>query len=414
MSGVAQGGDAVVIALGDSPAFPVARNLWLLHGAMAAHFAAGLMATTVGPVIFVAMSGRPELAGVPPATFVVASAFAAQGGGYAMDRLGRIPVLATAFVLGALGFAGAALAVRLNAPAFLIASFSLQGAATGIVMLTRLAAADMRPPSLQPRAVALVLSGSIPGAIAAAVTFPRMGFGGAGPWNVGAGVMLLGAVLVLGVRPDPKSIAGALARGAGDRAGSGRPTAGPGAPAESARREIAVTLLAWLGCHSSKIALVPLAGVVVIRAGHSPDDAFAVVAAHMVGMFLLVLLVGEIVRRIGPARALQAGLALTVASVAALAAARSIVALAAAYSILGLGWSIANIAATANLARLTPPATRGRLLGLADFAGNGVGAALALGAGYALSRVSVATVALATAVLVAGLAAAHAISRRHA
>ncbi len=305
MSGLARGGETLGFAGGET-ASPVARNLWLLHGAVAAHFAAGLMGTTIGPVLFVTMTGRPELAGVAPATFIVAGAVAAQVGGFLMDRLGRIPVLFAGFLVGALGFAGAAIAIRQDTPAILVSSFALQGAATGVVMLARLAAADMRPPELQPRAVATVLSGAIPGAIAAAVVFPLMDRMGAWPWIVGACVMLLGALIVLGVRPEPKLIAEALVRVGGGRQApmwqsqvDTRTTPVGG--------EIGATLLGWLGCHAPKMALVPLAGMIAIRTGHSPRDAYPMVAAHMVGMFLFILFVGEIVQRMGSLRASPRG-----------------------------------------------------------------------------------------------------------
>src|SRR5215216_4060433 len=58
---------------------------------------------TIARNTFAAVTGIGGLAGLGPAIFFVAAAFAAFAAGRAMDRLGRVPVLAVGFGCGILG-----------------------------------------------------------------------------------------------------------------------------------------------------------------------------------------------------------------------------------------------------------------------------------------------------------------------
>ena len=69
---------------------------------------------------------------------------------------------------------------------------------------------------------------------------------------------------------------------------------------------------------------------------------------------------------------------------------------------LGLGWNLSFVAATAQLADLTSPAERGKLLGFSDLLSGILGASLALLGGFALEALGV--VALAAGATVIALA----------
>ncbi len=69
---------------------------------------------------------------------------------------------------------------------------------------------------------------------------------------------------------------------------------------------------------------------------------------------------------------------------------------------LGVGWNLSFVAATAELADLTHPSERGRLLGFNDLLSGATGAGLALLGGVALSALGVAALAIGGTVLVLG------------
>jgi hypothetical protein len=78
---------------------PVGRNTLLLSGGMAALYGM-VQLWAVTPITFEAVSGLEGLVGLGPAIFMSTAALAALRAGGAMDRLGRVPVLAGGFALG--------------------------------------------------------------------------------------------------------------------------------------------------------------------------------------------------------------------------------------------------------------------------------------------------------------------------
>ena len=77
---------------------------------------------------------------------------------------------------------------------------------------------------------------------------------------------------------------------------------------------------------------------------------------------------------------------------------------------LGLGWNLSFVAATAQLADLTSPVERGKVLGFSDLLSGILGASLALVGGFALEALGV--VALAAGATVIALAPITLIVRR--
>jgi MFS family permease len=116
-------------------------------------------------------------------------------------------------------------------------------------------------------------------------------------------------------------------------------------------------------------------------------------------MYGLVLVIGPLIDAFGRGRALSAGLAVMGASVASMLVVTSVHGTAMALFGLGLGWNIAFVAATAELADITSPLERGKLLGFNDLVSSLLGASLALGGGYALSTLGVSAVAIGGTIL---------------
>jgi MFS family permease len=380
--------------------YPVARNTVLLAGSLTSLSGMLQLGVAVGTTSLVLVTGIEGILGLGPAIFLLSGALSALPAGRLMDRVGRVPVLAGGFALGIAGCCVTALACGVGSATLLIAGFTAIGAAQGIALLARTAAGDMYPPERRARGISLVLFGAVFGAILGPTVFSPL-FAGKHldadalvvPWLAAAAIMVVGLVLVLAVRPDHATIA---------RPAAGAPTQAPAALRELLRRPgVATALLGALASFAVMVAVMNLTGYMMVGQGHMQSDVFPVISAHIVGMYGLVLVVGDLVDRLGRRVALVGGLAVMAVSTLALAWTMSVFATGVALFGLGLGWSFSYVAATSELVDLALPAERGRLIGFNDLLSGSTGAALALLGGLAYSHAGRNSVALGGAVAVA-------------
>jgi MFS family permease len=380
--------------------YPVARNTVLLAGSLACLSGMLQLGVAVATTSLVLVMGIEGILGLGPAIFLLAGALSAMPAGRLMDRVGRVPVLAGGFGLGIAGCCVTALACRVDSAALLVIGFAAIGGAQGIALLARTAAGDMYPPERRARGISLVLFGAVFGAILGPTVFSPL-FAGREldtnalvmPWLAAAAIMVVGLVLVLAVRPDPGTIA---------RSVPGAPTHAPAALSEILRRPgVPTALVGALASFAVMVAVMNLTGYMMVGQGHMQSDVFPVISAHIVGMYGLVLVVGDLVDRLGRRVALVGGLAVMAVSTLALAWTMSVFATGVALFGLGLGWSFSYVAATSELVDLALPAERGRLIGFNDLLSGSTGAALALLGGLAYSHAGRDSVALGGAVAVA-------------
>ncbi len=390
-------------------------------------------------ITFIQVTGVEGLLGLGAALVLGAWALTSFPAGRAMDRRGRVPVLVAGFAGGALGAALVALAVTTKNAIPAVAGFALIGAASGVVNLSRTAAGDMYPIEHRARGIALVVFGSVFGAILGPAVFSPL-FSGDGTatstlaiaWLAGGAIMLIGMGVVSRARlprPEPQTTPGEpdldlpTAAAHGDDANrlashsartdgdGGRNPSGSDADDESGhgaetpiaellrRPGVIPALVAAVASFAVMVAVMNLTGHVVESNGHARRDVFPVISAHIVGMFGLVLFVGQLIDRIGRPTALVGGLMLVALSCASLAWVTSIPATAVAMFGLGLGWSFSYVAATAQLSDATVPAERGRMLGFSDALSAGTGAVLALVGGLTLSAAGVAALGVGAAAI---------------
>ncbi len=350
---------------------------------------------------------------------LASGALAALPAGRAMDRRGRVPILAAGFVVGALGCALAALGSKAGAPVAVLAGLVCVGIASGTALLARTAAADMYPPERRARGIALVLVGSVFGAILGPAVFSPLisgrdldGDALALLWLAGGAFMLVALAIVLCVRPDTKRIAELLgtdapAGGTATLAAVAGPTTPAAAPTAAPLREllrrqgVLPALLAAQASFGVMVAVMTLTGAVVVdHHEHAAHHVFPIIGAHVLGMYALVLVVGNVVDRIGRTRALSGGLLLMGAATASLLVIESVPATALALFALGVGWNLSFVAATAELADRSALHERGKLLGFNDLLSGMTGAGLALAGGLALDGIGVAALAIGATVLV--------------
>jgi len=387
----------------DPAALPIRRNTALLSAALAANSGMLQLSAAVASLTLVAVAGVQGLLGLGPAIVLATGALAALPAGRAMDRVGRVPVLALGFCVGAAGSALAALGSAMDSAPAVLVGLAGVGAASGTALLARAAAGDMYPPERRAHGIALVLFGAVFGAILGPLVFSPLLAGRdldgdtlAVLWLAAGAFMLVGLALVLAVRPDPRAIA-ELLRGAEEG------TAAPAAPLrEIVRRPGAIpALLAGQASFAVMVGVMTLTGAIVVdHQHHAGHHVFPIIGAHVLGMYALVLVVGQVVDRIGRTRALAGGLLVMGVSVVSLLWVEEVTTTAVVLFGLGIGWNLSFVAATAQLADCATAAERGKLLGFNDLLAGMTGAGLALLGGLALSALGVAALAIGGAVLV--------------
>jgi MFS family permease len=205
------------------------------------------------------------------------------------------------------------------------------------------------------------------------------------PWLATSVFMVIGLGLAFLVRPDPSTIA----MSHGDE-----PTAASPVSQIVKRPGVPTALLAAVTSFAVMAAVMNLSGYVAIDHGIEQGLVFRIISAHIVGMFGLVIVVGDLVDRIGRQRAITSGLALMAVSTLALVWLDSIVGMSVALFGLGLGWSFSYVAATAELVTLAAVSERGRLIGFSDLVSALTAAALVLLGGLVFTALGTAGLAV--------------------
>ncbi len=382
---------------------PIRRNTVLLAAALAANSAMLQLSSAVASLTLVLVVDVEGLLGLGPAIVLACGALAALPAGRAMDRVGRVPVLASGYVFGAIGCGFAALGSTTEFAPAVLGGLVFVGAASGIALLARTAAGDMYPPERRARGISLVLFGAVFGAILGPAVFSPLlagqeldGEALAPLWLAAGAFMIVGLVLVLAVRPDPRDIAIALT-------GQEGKDDGPAAPLGEllGRPGVIPAMVAAQASFAVMVSVMTLTGAVVVdHHHHEGHNVFPIIGAHVVGMYALVIVVGDLVDKIGRRPSLAGGLFVMAVSVVSLAWIESVPATAVALFGLGLGWNLSFVAATAELADSTRPSERGKLLGFNDLLSGMTGATLALAGGLALTELGVVALAVGATTLV--------------
>jgi MFS family permease len=387
-----------------APAYPVTRNAVLLAGGLVCLNGAVQLFVALATVTLVAVTGIEGILGLGPAIYLTAGALAVFPAGRLGDRVGRMPVIRVGFVAGILAALATGIGCGLESATLVIVGFALFGASGSVVLLSRAAAAEMFRPERRARGISLVLFGAVSAAIFGPLVFGPM-FAGRSltpedlvvPWLSAGLFMLAGLAVSCAVRPDPKTIGEALHTTALD-------ASTPAAPLlEIVRRPgVPTALIGSVTSFAVMVGVMNLSGYVAVGRHHHQGDVFTIISLHIVGMYGLVLFVGDIVERIGRRTSIVLGLAVMAVSNALLWPLEGIAGMSLSLFGLGLGWSLSYVAATAELVELAAPAERGRLIGFNDLLSALTGAALALAGGVLYSETGATALALAAALLAAG------------
>lgn len=374
------------------------------------------LAVAVATITLVLVTGIESILGLGPAIFLTAGALAALPAGRLMDRVGRMPVIAGGFVVGATGCVLTAIGCALDSAPLVVLGFVGVGSMNGAVLLARTAAADMYPPERRARAISYVLFGALFGAALGPLVFRPL-FAGKDlelhtlvlPWFAAAVMALVGMAIALMIRPDPRTIALEL-----QLADETAAPAAPPAPLREILRRPGVpsAVIAALASFSVMVGVMNLTGYIVVGHHHEQADVFTVISLHIVGMYALVLVIGQLIDRVGRRQSLIAGLSIMAVSTVMLAWVESIAGTSLSLFLLGLGWNLSYVAASAELVTHATPVERGRLVGFTDLAAGLLGASLALIGGAAYSEWGAVAVAVGGTIAVTVPAAALLAHRR--
>jgi MFS family permease len=358
--------------------------LFLSQGLSSAGFIA---AFTVNALVAVDLTGRTVMAGVPGALYVLGQACGAVIWGFSMERIGRRGALAFGQVIGVIGSAIAMAAVVDRSFVFFLGGLVLVGVARSAVDLGRFAAAEVHLPAERGRAISNVVLGSTVGAVFGPLLVGPTGqlalWAGfaelAGPYGVGCGVLTMAAALIVsGLRPDPRDIGRELARIHPDSA-----------PVQTTRslmeilRQPGVIVAMISVVFAQLVMMVPMSITSVhMKAHQHPLTAVSlVISAHTLGMFAFSLISGRLTDRWGRAPVIILGSAVMILSCLMAMPSVSLVPLLAALFLLGLGWNFAYVAGSTLLADQLSPGERAKTQGCNDLLLNLASAASQIGSG---------------------------------
>jgi MFS family permease len=337
----------------------------------------GLAATTfsvlliVGSVAAADMTGRDSAVGVMNGSYFVAAAAGAVVFGRAMDRHGRRPGLAVAYLV--LGSAGVVCAIGIAVSSFavLLAGTLVFGVAFGGTNLARAAVADMYAPERRGRAVGLVLAAGTVGAIGSPflVAFLRSWAEREAlnpdvvPWVIVPTAALGALACVLSLRPDPRDLSVGTEADPGD------------GPARRPRELLAVPRIrmAVVAVSVGQMAMVAVMGITPVALDHhhaSPAVVSTVISLHVAGMWAFAPVIGAALDRYGRTPGLLVGGITSVVGAALCATDRPGVIAIGLFAI-GLGWSATFLGATAVISDLTEPSERAGALGFSDLVVSG-------------------------------------------
>ena len=372
--------------MSDGIAPAVKRNAFLLAGGLICNSAMFQLAAALSSLTLVAVTGITGILGLGPAIFLASGAVVVGPAGRLMDRVGRMPVIRGGYAAGALGCAVVAGGCAVPSAVLVAVGLSVLGGAGAVIQLTRAAAAEMFPPERRARGMSLVLFGAVSGAVWGPVIFgplfahrPIDAHGLVGPWLLGIPFMAAGLAITWFVRPDPRDIAASYP--------TDRVEPAIAVPLRSILRRpgVPAAVLAVVASFAVMASVMNLAGYVAVGRGHHQGDVFTMISVHILGMYGLILVVGDLVDRVGHRRCLVGGLALMALSNVALGWLNGVAGMSIALLGLGLGWNFSYIAATTELVSLSSSWERGRLVGFTDLVASFTAAGLALLGGVAYS-----------------------------
>ena len=375
------------------------RNLAILLFAQAVSVTGWFAVVTGGGILGRSLAANPALATLPVSLLVVGSAVSTFIASGTMARVGRARGFAIGATVGAFGAACAFVATLTHNFVLLCGASITLGCSNAFSQQYRFAATESVSAAAAPKAISIVLLGSIigaflgPGLMASGEAWVAgVPFGGS--FAAIAACYLFGAATLLALRPMTPTTEE-------ESTGDARPLR---VIARGRFFVAAVTgaAMGW-GFMSLAMTAVPLAMHVVD--GYSLAATATVVQAHVLAMYIPSSISGVLIGRFGAGRVMLGGTALLGATLIAGLAGHDLLHYGLALVALGIGWNFLYVGGTALLVRAYRPAERFRVQALNDFIIMGITALSSLSAGAVMQLLGWNGVLLASipAILVAAM-----------
>lgn len=333
--------------------------------------------------------GSDGLAGVGNASATFGAALTAVPLAAMMRRHGRRPALVSAFALGSLGAAVAALGGEIESLSIFIIGMLMFGSGQAGALQSRYTAADLAPVERKATAISSVVWVGTLGAVFGPLLTPwekdlaeMVGLSSlVGPF-VAASVFFAVAALVAWtrLRPDPLVISGGIH------------ALGTSIPLRRQIRESITAIresnLARVGVVAMVISQATMVAVMTMTPPHMKDHGHAdlsapVVALHIVGMYGFSPWIGRFTDRVGRLRAIEIGAVVLGAGIVSTVISGYVPALMfVGLLLLGVGWSIGLIAGTTLVSESVRAEAKVEVQGTADLAMSFFGGAAAFASGF--------------------------------
>lgn len=349
------------------------RQVALLSAAQALFQTVSVLVMTIGALAGSILAPAPEWATAPIAAMFLGTAVGTVPASAWMSRVGR----RIGFVAGALfGTAGGLLAgagMMFASLLLLCLGTFFVGIYQSFAQFYRFAASEVADDAFRPRAISLVLAGGVVAALAGPA-LARLGGDLMVPtytasFVILAGVSLLGAVLLLGLRiPAPTAA----------QAGSAAAR-----PLLDIMRQ-PTYLVALFGAASGygiMILAMTATPLAMVHHQHGLGEAATVIQLHVLGMFLPSFFTGSLIARFGVLQVMLAGLLLLTGHVLLSLSGTGFYSFASALVLLGVGWNFLYVGGTNLLTRAYAPAEKAKAQAANDLTIFVVGLLASLSAG---------------------------------
>lgn len=363
-----------------SPKIPplIRRNTILLALTQAFVGMGNQTTPTLAPIIVVQMLGSAALSGLGTSILGVSRLIIAYPVGWLTDRYGRKAGLQLGLALTLVGTLVIGAAMLLGSFPLVVLGLVVFGLGVGAGQQLRLAAADMFVPARRGEGLGYVLTGSLIGAVAA----PILIWGGeliagasgqdrlATVWFLLPIIIVPSMVLVLLVRPDPKTIAQNLERYYPGYVAheSERPAVAEGGGLGVWLRHFPLATafansFAALGTMSMMMAMTALA---LDHHGYGLSLISVSVSLHVVGMFGFSIPFGRLSDRFGRRNVMLIGNVVIAVGSIFVGTSADYLLITIGTFLVGVGWSCVNVASSALITEVVGPTERGRAIGLSD------------------------------------------------
>jgi MFS family permease len=356
----------------------IKRNTTLFALAQSFNGAGMQLAYGLGPLMVLALSDSPSLAGLSVALLGISRFLVAYPVGKIMDTYGRKPGILLGQALGLVGAVIVGLSMSAHSVMLLVGGMLVFGMGMSAAQQMRVAATDMFPPHMRARALGYVALGSMVGMVISPILVkvaetmaPNAGYDPLGlPWLLLPLLIVPGMVLVRFVRPDPMEIGMHLERYYPQHTPSpvsrNNPRGEFSARALLRHLPIRVAMVCNCAGQGNMAIMMVLTSLVLHHHGHSIAAISMSHAFHSAGMFAFTIPLGKLADRIGRRIVMFGGVATTLAAAGLVAFTAAYWSITLGTFLVGVGWAAANVAATALIADYAETEQRGRSIGLSD------------------------------------------------